>query len=66
MRFFVRNQGEVIHSFTHSQIFIEAKCPGLQIIIMTATAKIYSAISECFTQILFLQTSPWLALAPFF
>uniref|UniRef100_M3Y6K7 Myelin-associated glycoprotein n=3 Tax=Mustelidae TaxID=9655 RepID=M3Y6K7_MUSPF len=35
-----RNQGEVIHSFTHSQIFIEAKCPGLWIIIMRASASI--------------------------
>ena len=40
------------HSFIHSQIFIEAKRPGLGMIIMTATANIYSAVSECFTHIL--------------
>lgn len=53
--FLTRSQGEVIHSFIHSLIFIEAKCPGLGIIKMTAPANIYSAVSECLPEILF----PW-------
>ena len=34
--FLAGSQGEVIHSFIRSQIFIEAKCPGLGIIKMAA------------------------------